>query len=233
MSVSIIIPAYQEGDSLRRTITAIYTSGINFNFEVIVVVDSESDSSIKVVSELITCVSNLRLLVQNARGPLNAIRFGIENSSLEFIVVITADDTDDVSDISKMKDCFEHGAHYVTASRYIKGGSYTGGPRLKRLFSKTASWLLELRHGSIASDPTNGFKGFSRRLYMSTDIRGDAGFTYGLQLLRFALSRNLQMAVIPTKWHDRIEGASSFKILRWLPSYTNWFLRVIFTRSTR
>jgi glycosyltransferase involved in cell wall biosynthesis len=232
LSVSIIIPAYEEGDSLRRTICGIYTSGISFNFEVIVVVDSESDSSTGIVRDLMNSFSNLKLLVQNDRGPLNAIRCGIQNSYLEFIVVITADDTDDVSDISRMNDCFMDGAHYVTASRYIHGGSYAGGPRLKRLFSKIASRLLELRHGSIASDPTNGFKGFSRHLYSETKIKGDAGFTYGLQLLRFALSCNFQMAVIPTKWHDRVEGASSFKILKWMPSYTTWFLRVIFTRSS-
>ncbi len=227
MRVSIIIPAYEEGDSLRRTITKIYNSCKAFEFEVTVVIDTELDTSANIVRSLEVKHSTLRLLVQDFSGPLNAIRYGIKNTLGDFIIILTADDTDDVSDIYRMVQCFDVGAQYVTASRYISGGSYSGGPKLKRLFSKAASSCLELRHGSVASDPTNGFKGFSRQLYDSTQIKGDVGFTYGLQLLGFGISNELPLAVIPTKWQDRKEGASSFKMFRWMPAYLYWFVRVL------
>ena len=116
----------------------------------------------------------------------------------------------------------------MTASRYIDGGGYSGGPKLKRLFSRTASKILVLRHGKLASDPTNGFKGFSRELYINSQIRGNAGFTYGLQLLAYAIRSHAKLSAIPTTWHDRKEGASSFKMLKWMPSYIYWFVKVLF-----
>ena len=233
LGVSIIIPAYEEGDSLRRTISTIFDMCGDFEFEVVVVIDSEFDLSAKIVKSFQDRNNTLRLLVQDLRGPLNAIKFGLQNTTHDFIIILTADDTDDISDIPKMVNCFEDGAQYVTASRYITGGSYVGGPKLKRLFSKTASKCLELKHGPVASDPTNGFKGFSRQIYTATNIKGDVGFTYGLQLLGFGLSNGLRLAVIPTKWHDRIEGASSFKMLKWMPAYLYWFIRVLLVRNVK
>jgi dolichol-phosphate mannosyltransferase len=233
MCVSIIIPAYNEGPSLMRTISSVYETCKTFEFEVLVVIDSETDLSAKVVTPLLSQHRSLNLLVQNAKGPLNAIKHGISLSTGDFIVILTADDTDDIADIAKMVECFRAGAHYVSASRYVPAGFYSGGPIVKRYFSKAASHILELRHGSIASDPTNGFKGFSRYLYDSTKISGAVGFTYGLQLLEFAISHGLHSAVIPTRWHDRVEGASSFKMLRWMPSYLFWFFRVLKVRRVK
>jgi len=233
LGLSIIIPAFEEGYSLTRTISAICKTCENLEFEIIIVVDSEIDSSIGVVNELGSTSNSIQVLVQAGRGPLNAIKFGISNSQHDYLVVVTADDTDDATDILKMNELFNSGAHYVCASRYINGGDYSGGPKVKRLFSRTASALLEIRHGAIASDPTNGYKGFSRELFLAANIKGDVGFTYGLQLLEYALRNDLSLAVIPTKWHDRVEGASSFKMLKWLPAYLYWFTMVFFTRRKR
>ena len=231
MGVSLIIPAFQEGDSLARTISAVHSTCSSIEFEILIVVDTITDSSVLISRKVQLKFSNVKLLVQDKSGPLNAIKFGIENSMMSHIVVLTADDTDDVSDVMKMSKLFDTGVHYISASRYLAGGSYTGGPKMKRVFSKYASQFLEMRHGSVASDPTNGFKGFSRLLYQSTQIEGNVGFTYGLQLLAYALRNNLSATSIPTKWHDRLEGASSFKMFKWLPAYLYWFIKVMFLKK--
>ena len=229
--IAIVIPAYQERESLTRTIVSIFETCRLLDFELVIVVDSNLDSSIKIVEDLMPSHPALRVIVQNKQGPLNAIIFGIENTSQSHIVVLTADDTDDVRDILKMAKCFESGAHYVTASRYIAGGAYSGGPKLKRSLSRIASKILEIRHGELASDPTNGFKGFSRELYTHSQIKGNVGFTYGLQLLAYAIKAHAKLSVIPTTWHDRVEGASSFKMLKWMPSYIYWFVKVFFVQK--
>ena len=232
-SIAIVIPAYQERESLTRTIVSIFETCHSLDFELVIVVDSNLDSSINIVEALTPTYPTLRVIVQNKQGPLNAITYGIESTFQSHIIVLTADDTDDVRDILEMAKRFEAGAHYVTASRYIDGGTYSGGPKLKRLFSRTASKILEFRHGESASDPTNGFKGFSRELYTKSQIKGDVGFTYGLQLLAFAIKSHSKLSVIPTTWHDRIEGASSFKMLKWMPSYVYWFIKVLFVKKNK
>ena len=233
VSIAIVIPAYEEGESLTRTIVSIFEMCQFLDFELVIVVDSNLDSSIKIVEALMPIHPTLRVVVQNSQGPLNAIRFGIENTAQSHIVVLTADDTDDVRDILRMVSCFESGSHYVTASRYLDGGSYSGGPKIKRLLSRTASKILELYHGDFASDPTNGFKGFSRDLYAKTQVKGNNGFTYGLQLLAHAIRSHSAVSAIPTKWHERVEGTSNFKILKWVPSYFYWFIKVLFIRKRR
>jgi dolichol-phosphate mannosyltransferase len=228
--LAIIIPAYNEKDSLSRVLNKIETYCCHIPFHVYLVVDSPDDSSLYYAKRSKLDSKFLSILVQNAIGPAHAIKFAIEAVTETLIVVLTADDTDDVCDLPIIYEKLTSGSVLVSASRYVLGGKFEGGPILKRLLSVSASKLLEVRHGIIASDPTNGYKGFSKDLYLTGVRSHKSGFTYGLQMLLYCLKKKLVISVIPTNWHDRKEGASSFKVLRWLPSYTYWFIRIMFVK---
>ena len=64
-SLAIIIPAYEEGESLRRTIVSIFETCQFLEFELVIVVDSKLDSSMKVVEGLLSSYPPLRIIVQN------------------------------------------------------------------------------------------------------------------------------------------------------------------------
>jgi hypothetical protein len=61
-------------------------------------------------------------------------------------------------------------------------------------------------------------------------IESKYGFTLGLELLGKANVASYPIVEIPTVWNERTVGASSFKTLKWLPTYIYWFLRLILSK---
>jgi len=231
--ISIIVPSYEEGELLSLTLTSIIADCAEIPYEILVIVDTIFDSSIEIVRKVKKQNKNINVLIQENNGAYNAIRFGIRQSNSPFLVIFTADNTDDSKDILKMYRCLMDGAEYVVASRYLSGGSYSGGSKFKRTLSICASKILELRHGAIGSDPTNGFKALSRNFYEQVELVESKGFTYGLQFLYNAIRLNLEVRVIPTTWKERVSGTSKFKIMSWLPSYLYWFLKLLVISSPK
>ena len=55
-------------------------------------------------------------------------------------------------------------------------------------------------------------------------IESDAGFELGIELVAKARRRRRPVAEIPTIWLERAQGASNFKVRKWLPRYLRWYL---------
>ena len=146
---SIVIPAFNEDFAIQKTLELIkLTSSINL--EVLIIVDDENDSTIAAVSNYSLKNETVRVLVQNyGKGPANAIRFGMDNAKAECIVVMMADGSDDARVIPDLVNLINRGVVVSCASRYMSGGQQVGGPRLKKLMSKTAGIILYFAAGKI------------------------------------------------------------------------------------
>jgi hypothetical protein len=114
----------------------------------------------------------------------------------------------------------------------MRGGHQIGGPRLKRLMSRTAGLTLHWFAGVPIHDPTNNFKLYSRRFLDSVTIESTAGFELALELSVKATLAGRRLAEVPTTWRDRTAGQSSFRLRKWLPHYLHWY-RVAFAARLR
>lgn len=221
--VSIVIPAYNEGDNVvpgLRSIEELVTT----EKEILVVVDSESDSTVPSVRQLAKEINGLTLLVNNlGPGPGNAIRFGFLHAQAPTVVVSMADGCDDASQIDELARLVQRGVVIAAASRYMPGGQQVGGPRLKRLLSRIAGKSFALITGVGTRDVTNSFKAYSRSFVESVQIHSRDGFEIGIELVAKARRLNQPVAEIPTTWIDRSFGASKFQLGKWLPSYVKWY----------
>jgi hypothetical protein len=72
-------------------------------------------------------------------------------------------------------------------------------------------------------DPTNSFKAYSRKFLDLVDLESRSGFEIGIELVSKAHRFNLLIAEVPTIWLDRTEGASRFRLAKWVPKYLPWF----------
>jgi len=232
--VAVVIPIYHEEETIVDVLNSL-NGRVKEKIHVYAVLDSLDDPTISYIEYAKTLVTfPIDILIQeDTKGVIGAIKLGLYSSIEPFIVIMTADNTDDVSDLDKMVMYLRSGADYVSASRYLPGGSYSGGSSFKRFLSKTSSTLLVFTKGVGASDATNGYKAITRYFLNSISIESKKGFTYGLEFLSKIAEAGLDVAVIPTSWKDRSTGASSFKIFVWLPSYSYWFLRVLFAKSIK
>ena len=221
--VSIVMPAYQEGESITAVLERLFEA-VSLPCEVLVVVDDPADTTCPVVQRLAKAEPRLNCLVNTyGRGPANAIRFGIDHATAPVAVVTMADGCDDVRQIDDLVRLVERGVVVAAASRYMAGGQQVGGPLFKGLMSAAAGRSLRLLARVGTRDATNSFKAYSTAFVRAVGIDSRDGFEIGIELTAKARRLRLPIAEIPTIWLDRQDGMSNFQVAAWLPRYLRWY----------
>jgi glycosyltransferase involved in cell wall biosynthesis len=229
LDIALIIPIFEEQDSIHQVLSDLEIT-LGPTGKIYLIVDSENDGTIPVVMNFLSkSVLNIQILNQSPNfGPANAITFGIRNSVEPYIVLMTADNSDDTKDIFRIVEILKAGKCVVSASRYMRNGEHIGGPVLKHILSRVAGVVSKFIIRSGTSDPTNLFKGVRRDFISTIEIESNSGFTIGLELVAKAQVHQFNaVSEISTIWHERSAGASSFKIYKWLPTYLYWYCMLI------
>jgi dolichol-phosphate mannosyltransferase len=222
--LSVIIPAYNEGRNIERTLRRLLASVTARPLEILVVCDREDDDTVPVVRRLQAEQPEVMLLNNRlGTGALNAVRSGLDAATAPFVLVTMADGSDDPADVDAMFALACAGADLVAASRYMTGGRQLGGPPVKRLLSQLAGMSLHLVGGLPIRDATSNYRLYSRRLLDQVDIESRAGFELALELTVKAHRLGLRLAEVPTTWRDRTAGRSHFRFWAWLPHYLRWY----------
>jgi dolichol-phosphate mannosyltransferase len=222
--VSIVVPAYNEGagieDFLGRVLEA-----VELPCELLVVVDTPEDTTLPYVEKYGRQDPRARCLLNKlGPGPAQAIRYGIQQSLADVVVVTMADGSDDPRQIDQLVRLVERGVVVAAASRYSRGGQQVGGPFLKGSLSRMAGISLGLLARVGTRDATNSFKAYDMDFIRKVGIDSDAGFEIGIELVAKARRARLPVAEIPTIWLERDQGMSNFKLASWIPRYVRWWL---------
>ncbi len=221
--VSVVIPAYNEGENIEPPLARLI-EGVQLDCEVVVVVDFPEDTTIRVIERLAQTEPRIRVVVSSyGRGPANAIRFGIDAARAPTVVVTMADGCDDPRQIDDLVRLVERGVVVAAASRYMPGGQQVGGPLLKSTLSRAAGRSLHLLARIGTRDATNSFKAYDRQFVMDVGIHSRDGFEIGLELTAKARRLGRPVAELPTIWLDRTAGMSNFKMAQWIPHYLRWY----------
>lgn len=221
--VSIVIPAYNEGENIVGGLDRII-SAIEFDAEILVVVDDAADATIAPVERYAVQHPEVRAVVNDyGRGPAFAIRYGIDHATASTVVVTMADGCDDPRQIDELVLLVERGIVVAAASRYMAGGQQVGGTRLKTFLSRLAGTSLHVFANVGTRDATNSFKAYDAAFVRSVGIDSRDGFEIGLELTAKARRLRQPVAEIPTIWLDRTVGESNFHLAKWIPKYFRWY----------
>jgi glycosyltransferase involved in cell wall biosynthesis len=221
--VSIVIPVYNEGDSVQPILRRIFEA-VKIDAEILVVFDDLKDSTLPTLEKMRTEFPSLRPTLNSyGRGPANAIKFGVNSAMSDVVVVTMADGCDDASQIEVLTRLVERGVVVAAASRYARSGQQVGGPFLKGLMSKVAGLTLYYGARVGTRDATNSFKAYSSEFIRQVGIESDKGFEIGIELVAKARRHRRPVAEIPTIWLNRSFGVSNFKLTTWLPRYLKWY----------
>lgn len=225
MDLSIVIPVYNEGENIKRTIDGIEKS-VRTDHEVLLVYDSPQDTTIPKVKALTNQNKSIKL-VKNifGKGALNAIKTGLIKARSAAVIVTMADCSDDPKSIPLMIKKFNEGFDIVCGSRYSMGGQKIGGPIVKSFLSWFAGLSGRILIGVPTYDLTNSFKLYRKSLLDKINIESQGGFELGMEiLLKGYFIYKAKVTEVPATWYDRTEGKSRFKLLAWLPRYFNWYI---------
>lgn len=223
-ALSVVIPAYNEGENIARVLEALHEKVHVSPREVLIVYDFAEDTTVPVVKRLEPAYPDVSLLRNRfGRGALNALKTGLLAARAPHVLVTMADLSDDLGDVDAMYQLAVAGADVVAASRYMAGGGQQGGPLVKRTLSRAAGLSLHFVAGVGTHDPTSNFKLYSRRLLQAVRIESTQGFELALELTVKAHMGGFTVAEVPTHWSDRTAGESRFQLRRWLPHYLRWY----------
>ncbi len=227
--VSIVIPVYNEAANIAPCLRGLTDALRGLAHEILVCYDAEGDTTLPAIAAMEDRPPAVRL-VKNDLGPgvAMALRAGFAAAAGDVVVTTMADLSDPPGAIPAMvRKIREEGAAVVSGSRYMKGGSQTGGPRLKRFLSRLAGLSLHHLAWVNTHDATTNFRAYRREFLQEVPIESRHGFEVALELTVKAHLRGFRVDEVPCSWNDRSAGESRFRLRAWLPRYLHWYGRAM------
>lgn len=117
-SLSIILPIYNEAESIPELIQETEKALLDFSYEIIAINDGSSDDSFDILNSIAKNNSNLKIIdFRKNYGQTAAINAGIQEASGDIIVLMDSDLENLPSDIPKLIDKLNEGYDVVSGWR--------------------------------------------------------------------------------------------------------------------
>ncbi len=229
-SINIVIPVYNEGDNIIRTLSEIEEK-VKTPHRIYMSYDFDEDNTLPVVKKYIENKGDVQISVVKNKygtGALNAIKTGFDCVEDGVILVVMGDLSDDLVSADAMFEKINDGYDIVCGSRYVKGGKQIGGPLLKKTLSRVAGVSLHCLTGISTRDITNSFKMYTKKVLKDITIESNGGFEIGMELVVKSHFAGYRIAELPCVWTDREDGCSRFRVFKWLPKYLKWYFYALY-----
>lgn len=127
-SVTIVLPTYNEEESLKVFLPQLEEVLSKFDYEIIVVDDDSSDNTANVVINYSEKNYRIRLIQRNINPSLPMSIFeGVKNANKEFVMWLDADGSMDANSVLKLiENCTKDINKVYVGSRFVEGGGYKG-----------------------------------------------------------------------------------------------------------
>ncbi len=202
MQISVVIPAYDEAESLPGLLTRLVPvlESAGDEHEVLVVDDGSRDGTADVVEAL--ALPGVRVLRQRVnRGKSPALRAGLAEVAGDVVVLMDADGQDDPDELPRLLAALDDGMDLVTGRRAQRNDR-----KAKTLPSRLYNWTTARVTGVEGRDFNSGYKA------MRADVASDLDL-YG-ELHRYipvlAAWQGYRVGEIDVVHHPRAEGHSKF-----------------------
>lgn len=201
--LSIVIPAKNEADSLRRLLPTVRQ--LFPNSEIIVVDDGSTDDTVAVCDEAgVTTVSH-----RYSMGNGAAIKSGTRLATGSIVVFMDADGQHDPADIPALLTKIEEGYDMAIGARQLNSHASIA----RRIANTFYNRLASLMTGHKIADLTSGFRAvrarhFRRFLYLLPN-----GFSYPTTCTMAFFRSGLAVSYVPIT-AGRRDGVSNIKLLK-------------------
>jgi len=216
MKLSIVIPAYNEEESIVETIDQIEEAfaKVNIDHEIFIVNDNSKDGTLGVLEQLAAKYPAVKY--ETNLGPNGfgyAVRYGLERFSGDCVAVMMADLSDSPYDLIRYYTTMVEGNYdCVFGSRFIKGGKVIDYPWVKKIVNRIANMIIRMVMRIKYNDTTNAFKLYKREVIDGVKPILAPHFNLTIELPLKAIIRGYSYTVVPNSWTNRKYGVSKLKI---------------------
>lgn len=224
MNLSIIIPAYNEKDSLPKLLEQISKemAPLNLDYEIIVIDDGSTDGTDEILRELKSSHQKLRAYIfRKNYGKSAALSEGFKQARGERVITMDADLQDDPGEIPNLLKKLDEGFDLVSGWKKKRHDPIT-----KKLPSRLFNFVTSLLSGISIHDFNCGLKAYRKEVLETIHIYGE--------LHRFipviAHWQGFRVGEIPVKHHPRKFGRSKFGINRFFHGFLDLITVLFLTR---
>lgn len=222
LKVSVILPTYDEQRNVIELIDIVMTelSPLNVEREIIVVDDNSPDNTGKVVRNRFSDDESVKVFIRTKeKGLATAIRYGIEKSTGDIIVVMDSDFNHDPKLLPQMVDFLDY-YDIIVGSRFTLGGGMENTFRYRGSFVYNIFIRIILR--TSIQDNLSGFFSIRKKKLFSLNF-DKIFFGYGdyfFRLLFYAQRRKLKILEVPVFYQLRKYGKSKTNLISILVRYS-------------
>lgn len=222
MRIIVIIPTYNERDTISRLIDAVekeFKLIENHQLGILIVDGNSPDGTAEVVKNKAKLCGNIEFIVEKEKRGLGmayvtGMKYAMERLGADAIIEFDGDFQHDPKDIPRLIAEFDKGYDYVIGSRYVAGGRVPEHWAFYRKFlSRFGSLFARIVLGLPTNDNTSGLKlsrvkDFAEKLPLDENKILSKRYAYKIQLLYEMVKMGAKVKEIPIKFLER-EGGSS------------------------
>ncbi|QCR19210.1 glycosyltransferase [Agrococcus sp. SGAir0287] len=238
-SVLVVVPTYDEIDSLERTIGRLRQSVPHAR--VLVVDDASTDGTGELADRLAADDPSIEVLHRTVRGYGSAVREGLRAgiaAGVDAVAVTDADGSYDLTLLGEMLEAIEEDVDLVIASRWVPGGDVRAMAGRRRVLSQAGNRYARTLLGTDVQDLTSTFRVYSTRVLrrMPLDrIRSDS-IAFQIELAVRVAQAGGRIVEMPVQFTERAVGVSKTDVgmvVDTLRRVTAWSVHGIRARPRR
>jgi dolichyl-phosphate beta-glucosyltransferase len=215
--LSVVVPAYNEAASIRRTFESMrqFLDDQGYTYEVILVSDGD-DSTPEIAAEIGQSWSNLVINAQRGRhGKGQGLRRGAALAGGEIVGFLDADYKTPIDEVSRLLPWLDQGFDIAIGSRGVGASRIERAQRwYRRVGSRGFAILMHAIVGlTDITDTQCGFKFFNRRAAHEIFSRARIdGYMCDVEYLYLASQLRFRVKEIGIRWSD--DGDSRLELVR-------------------
>jgi dolichol-phosphate mannosyltransferase len=208
MSISVIIPAKDEGEGIKQIIESVRAYA-----DEIIVVDGHSNDNTKEIATQ----NGAKVILDNNKGKGDAYRVGINAAAGDIIVFIDADGSHEPKDIPKLTQPIAQGkADLVIGSRMLGGsdefhGNYSNYVRM--VGGGLITLIINIRFKTALTDCLNGFRAIKKDVALSLNLNANQ-FDIEHEMVIKCLKQGYRVCEISSHEYERKWGKSKLPTFR-------------------
>jgi glycosyltransferase involved in cell wall biosynthesis len=175
MKVSILIPCFNEANTIVEIVDKVHASPLNEEKEIIIVDDGSTDNVKEILeNELKARVSKI-IYHETNKGKGSAINTGLKYVTGDILIIQDADLEYDPSDYPKLIEPIKNGsADVVYGSRFLTKENRSLSPYWHYLGNKLLTIISNIFSGLNLTDMETCYKAISKKIYQKLTIQEKA-----------------------------------------------------------
>ncbi|MCJ7659196.1 MAG: glycosyltransferase family 2 protein [Anaerolineales bacterium] len=200
MKVTVLVPTYNEINTIQEIIRRVQVEGIAE--EILVVDDGSTDGTRRILQDLNGQDQIKVILHENNQGKGSAIRTGIEHAHGDVIIIQDADLEYDPRDYGALLQPIQEGLAEV-----VYGSRFLGGARRPAMFwhmvaNKLLTLMTNILYNTILTDMETGYKVFRRHVVEGMNLKSKR-FEFEPEFTAKILKRKVRIFEVPITFNPR------------------------------